>query len=191
MTTAVLVPTSADLPQQICLCRSFALGFISSVLEWDMGQWPLFWWIWWGRGQCQQLYFVSPHNSDRQHYGVHFLVDIYKGILKGSSLSGRDPVQTLQLRNKSGSFYSNNWGAHHMPIGLWQPQRKEGTPSNVQFRFWSLQYQSQHLSMIQQQFHTKERHGSLPYKKQPSCQKIKLIQGTWQSYIKNNHSRPQ
>ena len=47
-----------------------------------------------------------------------FLVDIYKGILKGSSLSGRDPVQTLQLRNKSGSFYSNNWGAHHMPIGL-------------------------------------------------------------------------
>ena len=41
---------------------------------------------------------------------------------------------TLQLRNGSGSFYSNKWASDPLSTGLWQPQSKWEASLNIWYR---------------------------------------------------------
>ena len=76
-------------------------GFVSMTPEGHLGQLPAFPWLRWGSGQCQQQCTFWVHNGWQ-------LVDSSCGVI----LNGFPAYHILQLRNRSGGFYSNNWGAN-------------------------------------------------------------------------------
>ena len=112
----------------------------------------------WGGGRYQQqscgyIYWVVDGITESPVPGR-------RPLGSGSFPSGNASVllaSHLQLRVRSGDFYSNNEEQALPPPGLWQPQSKEEALPNIQCRLWVPQHKTNPLIGGQQPAHSKER----------------------------------